>query len=61
MYVRLVGYSRIRILISQIKWHAHMTFTLSFEKGKKIDKNGTFIHQHRPMNHIVTKNQQQLF
>ena len=38
MYVRLVGYSRIRILISQIKWHAHMTFTLSFEKGKKKKK-----------------------
>lgn len=35
MYVRLVGYSRIRILILQIKWHAHMTLALSFEKEKK--------------------------
>ena len=32
---------------------------LDKKKREKIDKNGTFIHQHRPTYHIVAKNQQQ--
>ena len=33
---------------------------LDKKNGKKIDKNETFILQHRPGNHIVAINQQQL-